>query len=231
MGVQEANDLVRSVEQRRSIASRSSSTGVGISASVHALKDERILGVDLSSVVHTLLPSSSRTDVLSLCKDPTKIVELASMDERDKRFASVFDKAFCVDYFRVIFMRFLYGLREQRPNLLFVADGPPPVHKQLNAKAQRDGKFARAVQKITNCILDRNLGNDSPSVDASIGAACAVATHRWTKYFVDIAVTLLKERKVPVELAQCEAEQVLVRRQYSGKVYDILCKMMEITLC
>eukprot|EP00049_Salpingoeca_infusionum_P012141 m.219100 g.219100 ORF g.219100 m.219100 type:complete len:188 (-) comp15107_c0_seq1:62-625(-) len=185
MGVREANNLVQPVLKRRSITSPDCILNSCVNGSVHSIDSERVLGVDLSSVVHTLFPTSSQPGTLSLCKDPGLLVELASLDESNSRFASLFQDVFSVEYFKMRFGIFLYHLRAQRPNLLFVVDGPPPVPKQVKAKAQRAHKYEEALRTIANSLLDRNLGNDAPSIDQTIRKACAQATHHWMRQFLE----------------------------------------------
>ena len=184
---------------------------------------DHVLGVDLSSVVHTLFPTGTGSSAVSLCKDPKQLVRLASMSVSDPEFRTVFESAFDTACFRMMFGMFCCQLREQRPHLLFVVDGPPPLPKQENAKHARNSRFSAAIQTLATDLLDQQLGNDRFTVEVRIKKNCALAVHRWTRQFIEIALDFLKERNIPFERAQCEAEQVLVRRQRDGVVHDILC--------
>eukprot|EP00049_Salpingoeca_infusionum_P016873 m.350836 g.350836 ORF g.350836 m.350836 type:complete len:271 (+) comp16160_c0_seq7:2059-2871(+) len=224
MGLKEANMIVKPAWKSNRLAVGSPSARLRGHVSIHSAVDERCLGVDLSSIVHTLFPTPKQVFRVRMCKDPAKVIELAALADADPRFHDMMNEAFDFPRFELLFGTFLNQLQLQRPNLLFIADGPPPPQqKQERAKAQRLQQFEQAIQSLTSLLMRKRLGDDSLHLELNIHQEYAKAMHRWSTHSLHRAVAILRSKGCRVEVADCEAEQLLVRSQRDRVVHDIMC--------
>eukprot|EP00049_Salpingoeca_infusionum_P016700 m.344048 g.344048 ORF g.344048 m.344048 type:complete len:254 (+) comp16133_c0_seq15:100-861(+) len=225
VGLPFAITLVSFLRQSRKLSHVDTQVAEHASASNHdesPVKNTRVLGVDLSTVVHTLLGkcycvAEYYLASLDLCGDSSP-----EFDALEKVFdTAAFERDFCV---------FVSDLLSVRPNVCFVADGTPPPHKQQHTQCSE--KLRARASTLNESIHLRNILGSLPDdyrsklfrdACGSVERAKMSMQHASSRWFVSLAWQCLASYNCERIQATGEAEQHLVHLQRTQKIHDILC--------